>query len=335
MPLKHDATPQSPHTLMTQADLVTPWAIRVVATLRIADLIGDGVEDVSELAARSHADPDALHRLLRYLACRGVFTELGHQRFGLTESSELLRSDHPLAMREWFDLDGAGGRMDYAFTALLDVVRTGRPGYPLIHGRSLWEDTDDSYNELMGKHTRFTVPGIVNGYPWDEVDTVVDVGGGSGTVLRTLAQSHPSLRGTVIDLPDAARAATETFAANGLSDRCRGVAGDFFAPLPPGADVYLLTWVLHDWPDADADAILARCAEAAGPDGRVVVVENLDSGVRPEVATAMDLRLLVLFGGRERTPSQLDERAATAGLHRRSARELPGTSPVWLIEYGR
>ncbi|MEU2035429.1 methyltransferase [Nocardia amamiensis] len=325
----------TPQSLMSRADLVTPWAIRVAATLRIADLIADGICTVPDLAAKAGADTDALHRLLRYLACRGVFTESEPGRFGLTESAELLRSEHPLAMRDWFDLEGAGGRMDRAFTALLEVVRTGDPGYPVVHGRSLWEDTDDSYNELMGKHTRFTVPSVVEGYAWDEVRTVVDVGGGSGTVLRALALAHPRLSGTVVDLPDAARAAAESFATAGLSSRCAAVAGDFFQPLPAGADVYLLTWVLHDWPEADAERILARCAEAAGSQGRVVVVENLDSGTRPEVATAMDLRLLVLFGGRERTPAQLDDRAAAAGLRRLSARQLPGASPVWLVEYAR
>ncbi|MCZ4556790.1 methyltransferase [Rhodococcus maanshanensis] len=322
-------------SLMSQSDLVTPMAIRVAATLRLADLIAGGVCAVGELAEQSGADTDALHRLLRYLACRGLFTEISSGRYALNDSAAMLRSDHPLAMRDWFDLDGAGGRMDRAFTALLDVVRTGQPGYPVVHGRSLWEDADDSYNTLMGKHTTFVVPTVVHGYPWDRVDSVVDVGGGSGSLLCGLAAAYPGLTGTLIDLPAAADAARGAFAAAGLSSRCTAIDGDFFQPLPSGAQVYLLTWVLHDWPDADAGNILRRCADAAGEHGRVIVVENLDSGERPEVTTAMDLRLLVLFGGRERTPQQLDDLAAAAALHRVGIRTLPGATPVSLVEYRR
>jgi hypothetical protein len=320
---------------MSQSDLVTPWAIRVAATLRLADLMAGGVSSVATLAERSGADTDTLHRLLRYLACRGVFTETGPDSYGLTESAAVLRSDHPLGMRDWFDLEGSGGRMDAAFTALLDVVRTGKPGYPLVHGRELWEDTGESYNALMNRHTEFAAPAVVNGYRWDGVRSLVDVGGGSGSLLRGIAAANPRLSATLVDLPDAAEAAGRAFAKAGLAERCTAVAGDFFEPLPAGAEVYLLSWVLHDWPDADAERILRRCANAAGTDGRVVVVENLDSGERPEVTTAMDLRLLVLFGGRERTAAQLDTLAAAAGLRRLSARALPGPNPVWLMEYAR
>ncbi|WP_067463332.1 methyltransferase [Nocardia amamiensis] len=320
---------------MSQSDLVTPMAIRVVATLRIADLIADGIHAVDDLAHRTSADTDALHRLLRYLACRGLFTETAPGRFDLTDTAAPLRSDHPLAMRDWFDLDGAGGRMDRAFSALLEVVRTGTPGYPIVHGRSLWEDTDDSYNALMGKHTRFAVPTVINGYPWHRVRSVVDVGGGAGALLCGLAKAQPALNGTLIDLPDAAEAARRAFDEAGISHRCTAIAGDFFEPLPAGADVYLLTWVLHDWPDTDAQRILRRCADAAGPHGRVVIVENLHTGERPEIATAMDLRLLVLFGGRERTLGQLDALAGAAGLRRSDCRTLPGATPVSLVEYTR
>lgn len=322
-------------SLMSHSDLVTPMAIRVAATLRLADLIAEGICTSDELAARCGADPDALHRLLRYLACRGLFTETGPGRFGLTDTVAPLCSDHPLAMRDWFDLDAAGGRMDRAFTALLEVVRTGEPGYPVVHGRSLWDDTDASYNTLMAGHTRFAAPAVVGGYPWSRVRSLVDVGGGSGALLSAIASAAPDLTATLLDLPDAADAARKTFADAGLADRCTAVAGDFFGELPGGAEVYLLTWVLHDWPDADAERILGRCAEAAGEHGRVVVVENLDTGERPEITTAMDMRLLVLFGGRERSAAQLDALAAAAGLRRFDSRILPGPTPVSLVEYAR
>ncbi|SMC73689.1 methyltransferase [Kibdelosporangium aridum] len=322
--------------LMALSDLASPWAVRVVATLRIADLIAAGVTDVATLAARSGADEDALHRVLRYLACRELFKETSPGVFALTDSARPLLSGHPLRLRDWFDLEGAGGRMDHVFSQLLAVVRTGKPGYPMLYGRELWQDTMDSpeiaesYDSLMAAHTQFVGPAVVSGYDWDSVGNVVDVGGGTGSLLTRLALANPRLRGTLVDLPEAAGAAAKGFARAGVADRCRAVAGSFFDPLPPGADVYLLSWVLHDWNDADTVRILRRCAEVAG---RVVIVENLDTGEWPERATAMDLRLLVLFGGKERTPEQLDLLAGAAGLRQLSRSLLAGG--ISLLEYSR
>jgi hypothetical protein len=322
--------------LLALSDLASPWAVRVAATLKIADLIASGVTGISALAAKTNTDPDALRRLLRYLACRDIFVETSPGVFGLTEAARPLLTGHPLRLREWFDLEGAGGRMDHVFSRLLEVVRTGQPGYPMHYGRELWQDTMDdpaiaeSYDSLMAAHTQFVAPAVTEGLDWAAVGHVVDVGGGTGSLLTQLARTYPKLEGTLVDLPEAAAAAAKSFTRMGIADRCRAVAGSFFDPLPPGADVYLLSWVLHDWNDTDTLRILRRCAEVAG---RVVIVENLDTGEWPERATAMDLRLLVLFGGKERSPEELDALATEAGLKQRSNTVLPGGISV--LEYTR
>ncbi|QOV33346.1 methyltransferase [Streptomyces ferrugineus] len=318
--------------LTALADLVTPWAIRVAATLRLADHIAAGHTALPDLARAADADADALRRMLRVLVGRGVFAEPRQDTYALTPAAELLKDSGAFGLRAWFDLDGMGGRMDQAFGRLLDTVRTGEPAYPLVHGRSLWQDTLDdpelarSYADLMAAHTRFAAPEVVAAHPWPERGHVVDVGGGSGSLLSRLLTARPGLRGTLLDLPEAAEEAGRALAAAGHAERASVHPGSFFDPLPTGADLYLLTWVLHDWNDDDAVRILRRCAEAtADGAGSVLIVENLvTEGRRADVAAAMDLRLLVLFGGRERTPGQLDELVSRAGL-RVTGRRVTGT----------
>ncbi|GAB2971381.1 methyltransferase [Streptomyces pseudoechinosporeus] len=314
------------------ADLITPWAIRVAATLRLADHIAAGHTELTDLARAAGADADALRRMLRVLTGRGVFAEPREDTYALTPAAELLKGDGAFGLRAWFDLEGMGGRMDQAFGGLLDTVRTGQPAYPLVHGRSLWQDTIEdpelarSYAELMAAHTTFAAPEVVTAHPWPEHGHVVDVGGGSGSLLMRLLKARPGLRGTLLDLPEAAEEARSALAAAGLGERASVHPGSFFDPLPTGADLYLLTWVLHDWNDDDAVRILRRCAEAtADGSGEILIVENLvTDGRRADVAAAMDLRLLVLFGGRERTPRQLDDLMSRAGL-RATGRRVTGT----------
>ncbi|MET9970160.1 methyltransferase [Streptomyces sp. NPDC006356] len=318
--------------LTALADLVTPWAIRVAATLRLADHIAAGHTRLPDLARASGADADALRRLLRVLTGRGVFAEPEQDTYALTQAAGLLKDSGPFGLRAWFDLEGMGGRMDQAFGGLLHTVRTGEPAYPVMHGRSLWQDTLDdpelarSYADLMAAHTTFAAPEVVAAHPWPETGHVIDVGGGSGSLLARLLTARPGLRGTLLDLPEAAEEGRRALGAAGLADRASVHPGSFFDPLPAGADLYLLTWVLHDWSDDEAVRILRRCAEAAREgEGRILIVENLvTEGRRADVAAAMDLRLLVLFGGRERTPRQLDEVIVRAGL-RVTGRRVTGT----------
>ena len=142
---------------------------------------------------------------------------------------------------------------------------------------------------------------------------MIDVGGGNGTLLAALLNAHPNLRGAVFDLPPTAEAARAKVAAAGLADRCDVISGSFFEPLPPGAGGYILSAILHDWSDKAARAILRRCAEAAGSTGKVFVIEKTGpDGESP--STAMDLRMLTYFGGRERGVAELSTLAADSGL---------------------
>ena len=310
-------TPEA--ALWAMAHLATPMAIRVAATLRIADHLARRARTGAELADLTGTDPDALDRVLRHLAGRGVLDRDDTGRYALTPVGAALASGHPAGMRDMLDIDGTVGRAELAFVQLLHCVRTGDAGYPAQFGTDFWADLaahperSAGFDRRMGADIAIRGPDIMAGYDWGSLRCVVDVGGGDGSLLIQLLQRFPVLRGTVVDLPDTAHLARRALAAAGLADRATAVGGSFFDPLPRHADAYVLSSVLHNWNDERAVAILRRCAEAAGADGRVLVIERIGADGE-STGTAMDLRMLVYYGGRERRSAELAALADAAGL---------------------
>jgi hypothetical protein len=302
-------------------DLVTPMALRVAATLRLADFMpDDGTGEgavLGDLAERAGADPEALARVLRHLVAHGVFTEPRPGQFAASQTAALLRTGQPGAV--WLDLDGFGGRMDLAFTGLAHTVRTGEPAWEQVFGQPFWAYLDAnpaisaSFDATMAVDAGNAA--VADGYDWTPVRHVADIGGGTGTLIAEVLRRNPRLRGTLADLPETAARARQYLAGLGLDGRCEVVGQSFFDPLPAGADAYLLSRVIHDWDDAAAAAILRRCAEAAGSTGRVLVIESHGTpGGDPAAFAEMNLRMLVLTGGRERTIDDYSALAAGAGL---------------------
>ena len=297
-------------------DLETPWCVHVVATLRIADHVAAGITHIDDLAAASGAHADSLHRVLRHLVGKGVFEEPAPGRFALNEPAGALLDS---SLRSGLDLEGIGGRMAYAWGSLLSAVRTGAPAYYQIFGRPFWEDLQAhpdiaaSFDALMGPAGHGTPdPAVLVSGDWQSVRTVVDVGGGTGSLLAEILRSRPLVRGTLVDLPTTVERSAEIFHAAGVAGRVTTVGQSFFDPLPAGADLYLLKNVLADWPDREATAILSRCAEAAHPAGRVILLGGVspddDSGPSPE------LLMMVLVGGKSRSLAEFRQLARTAGL---------------------
>jgi hypothetical protein len=299
-------------------DLTTPWALRVIATLRAPDLIASGVKQLETIAERCSADAEKLGRVMRFLVTRGVLEEPAPGTFALTPIGRLLEDG--AGVRAWLDQDGFGARMDRAWPALLETVRTGKPCYVDVFGRPFWEDLDahppirKSFDELMAAQSETIGPELAEHHDWSKVREVIDVGGGTGTLVASLARAHPHLRGTVLDLPATARAAADRFAREGLTERCRAEGISMFDPLPKGADVYTVAMVLGDWDDVEATAILRRCADAAGTSGHVLIVEHALPDDGAASSAAMDLLMLVLLGGRSRTLEQFRSIIAAAGL---------------------
>lgn len=301
--------------LWTLSDLCTPWCVHVVATLRIADHIAAGTTEIGPLAAAAGADRDSLHRVLRHLVSKGLFVETTPGQFALNELAQGLQGE---SGRLGFDLDSFGGRMAHAWGTLLSAVRTGRPAYHEAFGRGFWDDLD-AHPELGAKFDALMGPAghgvpdwrvLLDPADWESVRTVVDVGGGTGSLLAEILRARPEVRGTLVDLPRPVEGSAEVFATAGVADRATAVAQTFFDPLPAGCDLYVLKNVLGDWPDREATAILTRCAEAARPSGRVVVF----TGAGPGEESSPELLMMVLVGGRGRTLDEFREIAREAGL---------------------
>ena len=300
-------------------DLITPMAIRVAATLRVADHIDAGRATAEQIAGAEGVDPEILQRVLRHLVAAGVLTRSDEGAFGLTAVGEELRDDHPDGERRRLDVTEAVGRADLSIIHLLHCVRTGEPAHPLQFGREFWDDLAahdglaDSFARQMTVDVSADASQIVPAYDWGALGHVVDVGGGNGALMIAMLSTFPALRGTVLDLPKAAAGARRALAAAGLDERCDVVTGSFFDPLPAGADGYVLSAIVHDWGDEPATAILRRCADAARPAGRVFVVEKIGADGET-IRTGMDLRVLAYMGGKERGVAELTRLAAEAGL---------------------
>jgi hypothetical protein len=305
---------QEAASLWALSDLCTPWLIHVAATLRIADHIDAGVDQIDSLAAATGCDRYALHRALTSLAEKGVFEETAPGRFALNQVSRGLLDPQ---QRIGLDLNGIGGRMAHAWGTLLDYVRTGKPSYQKVFGLPFWEDLDAnpevaaSFDDLIGPTGHGTPnPEFQISGGWDKVRSVVDVGGGTGAMLAEILRIRPEVHGTLVDLPRTVALSGEIFLAAGVAERVTTVGRSFFDPLPAGADLYLLKGILNDWPDAEAKAILSRCAEAARGAGRVVVL----GGVAQDEAPKSLVIEMVLLGGKHRTVTEFRELAREAGL---------------------
>jgi 2,7-dihydroxy-5-methyl-1-naphthoate 7-O-methyltransferase len=300
-------------------DLCTPWCVHVVATLRIADHIDAGITQIDDLAVASGSVSDSLQRVLRHLVGRGLFEESAPGRFALNEPARGLLAPACLGL----DLGGIGGRMAHAWSSLLSAVRTGAPAYHEVFGLPFWEDLQAhpeiaaSFDALMGPagHGIPDPEVLVNG-GWETVRTVVDVGGGTGSLLAEILRARPEVRGTLVDLPSTVARSVAVFQAAGVAERVSAVGQSFFDPLPAGADLYLLKNVLGDWPDREAMALLRRCAEAAGSAGRVVFL----GGVSPDEdrVPSPELLMMVLVGGRDRSLAEFRALARAAGLEVRT-----------------
>ncbi len=308
------------------ADLATPMSIRVAATLGLVERAGSGAT-AEQLASETGTATSALRRLLDHLVTIGVF-ELDPRsgRYRPTQLGVQMSGDAPAGIKPLLDINSAGGRAELAFVDLLQTVTTGAPAYPHRYGRDFWADLDAepalrrTFDAQMNWRFREQAPQIARRFDWSRFPTIVDVGGGDGPLLVEILRAHPGVRGRVLDLAPAAAAAAERFAATGIGDRASAAAGSFFDPLPAGADAYLLSDVLHDRDDEHARLILAGYRRAAAPeDGTVVVVEP----VRGQgVGTAINLFVLVCFGGRERTVEELAELAADCGLVLRGSAQV-------------
>jgi hypothetical protein len=295
-------------------DLRTPWCVHVAATLRIADRLAAGPMGIHALAAAAGCDAAALHSVLGHLASKGLFAEVVPGTFALNEAARGLLD--PM-LRSMLDLDGLGGHFAHAWGTLLTLVRTGRPGYEQVFGRPFFDDLEAhphlarAFDTMMGPAGHGTPSAAFDlAGGWEPVRWVVDVGGGTGAFLAEILRAHPAVRGTLVDRPATVARSGPVFEAAGVVVRVMLAGQSFFEPLPAGGDLYVLRKVINDWPDAEASAILRRCAEAARSSGRVVIV----GGHQPDDAPRRLEPEMVLVGGKRRTRAEMQSLVESAGL---------------------
>jgi len=296
-------------------------AIYAAAEFGVADLLHtDGPLTAEEIGGKLGANPDALDRLLRFLASLSIFEKREDGGYALTPMGDALRSDAPMSMRGMARL--MGHPTHWAdWTGFLEAVRTGEPAVPKRHGgSSMFEvlTADEDYGQVFyGAMTNLsnteTAP-LVAAYDYSRFGTIVDVGAGRGHLLAAVLQSAPGSRGILFDERAVGNGAVGVLAEAGVADRATIEGGSFFGPVPKG-DAYMLKHILHDWPEPQALEILRNIRAAIAPEGRLLIMEFvLPEGDVQHFGKLIDLWLLMLVGGRERTYTQYVELLAAAGF---------------------
>jgi hypothetical protein len=326
-----------PEAVMTQM-IFGKWvamAVSVAAKLRLADALAAGPKSVNNLAAETSTHAPSLYRVLRALASVGVFAEDADARFRQTPLSEVLRSGVPGSMRAVADYCGA----DWSWRPwgqLLESVRTGKTAFDAVFGEPVFDHLAKHpvesavFDDGMTGFSMQESPAVAEAYDFSPFDTIVDVGGGHGHLLRTILAKHPGPRGIVFDSPHVVAGATSRIAEAGLAERCRIEGGDFFKSVPAG-DAYLMKHIIHDWADDKATTILRNCRAAAKPGAKVILAEMvIPPGNEPSPGKLLDLEMLVIASGRERTETEYAELLGGGGW--RLTRVVPTKSPVSVIE---
>ncbi|MBN9118296.1 MAG: methyltransferase [Planctomycetes bacterium] len=332
------AEPLPPNMLLLQMVFgkAVTQAISVVARFRLADQMATGPKSAAELAQTAKLHPGHLYRILRALVSVGVLAGDAAGRFSLTPVGEFLRSDVPGSMRAvatyvcdpwswkpWGDLAGC--------------AKSGEPAFERAFGEGVFDylgkhpDEAATFNEGMTGFSQHASATMLKAYDFAPFNTIVDVGGGHGAILCAILKVNTKARGVVFDAPPVVAGAADPIRAAGLADRCRAEGGDFFKSVPAGGDLYILKHIIHDWNDARATQIL-KCVRAAIPaTGKLVLVELVvPPGFGPGFAPILDLEMMVICDGKERTEAEYRELLAGAGFE--LTRIVPTEGPHSLVE---
>jgi O-methyltransferase domain/Dimerisation domain len=312
-------------------------ALHVAAKLEIADRLIKGPRSVQELAEDTSTTEDGLYRTLRALASIGVFEETTPRHFGLTPLADTMRKD----------VDGVRDMVLWicdplhlkTYGELMHSVRTGQPAVEKVVRMPVFDyfardpALSDVFNNAMTMFSALVIPAVLEAYDFSGIKILVDVAGGHGHILTSILQKYPDMRGVLLDIEHVIAGAGPLIAKAGVSDRCRTEIGDFFKAVPAGGDAYIMKHILHDWDDDRAETILRniRVALDGKPDGRVILIEAVIApGNQPDLSKFIDLEMLMLPGGRERTAEEFASLFGRSGL--KLTRIVPTKSPLAVVE---
>ena len=296
--------------------------VAAACELAIPDLLAGGPRSAHDLAALTDTHEESMRRFLRGLAVWGVVEQLPDGTYKAGSLADSFRSDRPGFRNMTLNLQKEAYG---AWAELLFTLRTGQPAFERVYGKSRWAALADSpedaarFNAHMVEVTARVAAGFVASYNFDGVSTAVDVGGGNGALLAAVLEAKPEIKGILFDLPAGLAGARDRFDHLGLADRLTIVEGSFFESCPGDADLYMLKSIVHDWDDEHATTLLKTCRAAMKPSARLVLIERiLPDRVSPEQdgldAVMLDLHMMVVLGGRERTTDEYRQLLAAAGL---------------------
>jgi hypothetical protein len=311
-------------------------SIYVAAKLGIADLLKDSPKSCDELATATGTNAPSLYRVLRALASLGVFAETQPNHFTLTPLAACLQSDTPNSVRACVILQGEEHYQ--AWGEFMHSVQTGGSSFEHIYGMNLFEylaqnpESAKIFDESMTNLSVSQSATIAASYDFSSIQTLVDVAGGEGLLIASILKSNPTLKGVLFDRPHVIEKAKRFLEAEGLLERCQLAAGNFFESVPEGGDAYILKYIIHDWDDERAIAILKQCHNVMPANGKILVAEQvIPPGNEPFMGKLLDLNMLaVLPGGRERTEAEYRALFEKAGF--KLTRIVPTQDEMSIIE---
>jgi hypothetical protein len=310
-------------------------AVCTAAELGVADHISAGTpQSATSLAKATGAHERSLYRLLRFLASHGIFHETQHGEFDHTPLSSALRSDGEGSYR-------AGARMFHrlfpAWDGLDHAVRTGQPGFNKVFGKPVFEyvaanpELGPILDAGMSSFHGYETGAMLDAYDFGGIRVLADVGGGNGSLIGSVLQHYPQMKGILFDLGHVVGRAKENIKSYGAAERCDVIEGSFFETVPAGADAYLFRHVLHDWTDEQCLQILGHCRKVIPRDGRLLVVECVvPAGNERSISKDFDMTMMTLPGGMERTEAEFRSLLARAGFILTSV--TPTTTMVSVVE---
>jgi len=332
---KENEIPVQAQMLQFITNFWTSRAVHIVAKLGIADLLQSGPKTAEELAQATETDPSSLYRIMRALASVGLFQVGTDRRFALTPMSETLVTDAPGSVR-WFMISELGQEHYPAWGNLMHSVKTGEIAFDNFFGMDVWkyfaQNPEDAavFNDSMSGMTAAANEAILSLFDFSNFKTVVDIGGGHGGLITTILKANPNAKGVLFDAPQVVEGAGPKLEQAGVADRCQVVAGDFFKAVPAGGDAYVMKWIIHDWEDEKAIAILKNCRAQMKPDARLIIVDCVvPEGNEPHFAKTFDLNMMVMTGGKERTAAEFEKLVSAAGF--KLLQVIPTELPTGII----
>jgi len=333
-------TPEAPPPHIQLIQMGTGyWISRILyftAKIGLADLLADGPKTAKELAPKTGTHTKSLSRMMRTLASIGVLSDEGDGKYGLTPLGEALRDDAPGAAR--YGILAMSGKWGWKMWEHFEYsMKTGESASVTAHGVPAFEaiardpELASHFSGAMVCFHGEEPPAVADAYDFSQFGTIADIGGASGNLLGTILAKHPGPEGILFDLPHVVGDAPALLEKKGVADRVTIESGSFFEEVPAGADAYIASHIIHDWNEEQCISILSNIREGMGPDSKLLLIEMvLPEGDAPHPGKILDMVMLVMPGGEERTAAEYDELLAKAGL--KMTKVVPTASPVSIVE---